>query len=532
MFLQVKHDGERRGVFITSDGIEGANRKGLRTDLRPIVHDSLAELQKNGFTDTTLDCEDLRDRLVVFDVLSYKGKSLSEEIFSVRADLLSELKRNIKQAGLEETIIVDLPVLADSIETLKAFIASAKNENAEGIVLRDGYSAYKPGRPASGGSVLKLKFVERATLRVATLSKTRRSIGVEALDENDWISVGNCSIPANQKIPSVGELVEIEYLYAFDKGALFQPVYRGSRQDLDEKDSVISQLKYKNTKKQGLRIAVKEKENTLILPKRLWDDVQTFNLLPLEDRASTQKRAELVSLLQRVWDVIYEFEDEDENCDFHNSDEFELESERISNIIFEITRQDPSTLGDILLHSQNTQSLYSLEVFIFALAQLQEATLDFFELIQVVLRRYNGQIDEHVAYPLIKCLAECCGEAGFQVLLNWLDHTHPFQPSPYPEDYPRINRWLLMSMYEKGDEQAGKHILDYFAFSDFTLFPEDIDLFIDESLEFRGNLSETNLKIYVGEILGLPDDSLGDFGRDTLIRVISKLGFADVTSSD
>jgi hypothetical protein len=38
----------------------------------------------------------------------------------------------------------------------------------------------------------------------------------------------------------VGQLVEIEYLYFFAGGSLFQPTYKGPRPDKDEADAVSS----------------------------------------------------------------------------------------------------------------------------------------------------------------------------------------------------------------------------------------------------------------------------------------------------
>ncbi|HZZ00926.1 MAG TPA: hypothetical protein VFE36_15300 [Candidatus Baltobacteraceae bacterium] len=46
-------------------------------------------------------------------------------------------------------------------------------------------------------------------------------------------------------IPSVGDVVEIRYLYAYRGGSLYQPVYLGKRTDMDQSDCKLSQLKYK-----------------------------------------------------------------------------------------------------------------------------------------------------------------------------------------------------------------------------------------------------------------------------------------------
>ena len=46
-------------------------------------------------------------------------------------------------------------------------------------------------------------------------------------------------------MPSPGDLVEVQYLYAYRDGSVYQPVYKGKRTDIDAKDCKVSQLKYK-----------------------------------------------------------------------------------------------------------------------------------------------------------------------------------------------------------------------------------------------------------------------------------------------
>ena len=113
------------------------------------------------------------------------------------------------------------------------------------LFLKNGDATYNEGRPSSGGNALKLKFVESATLRVSSITEGKRSVSIEINDNGIWISVGKCTVPANQDIPNPGELIEVDYLYAIKDGALFQPIYKGKRNDLDETAAVISQLKYK-----------------------------------------------------------------------------------------------------------------------------------------------------------------------------------------------------------------------------------------------------------------------------------------------
>jgi bifunctional non-homologous end joining protein LigD len=42
----------------------------------------------------------------------------------------------------------------------------------------------------------------------------QRSVGVSLLDGDDWQPVGNVTVPANQEVPSGGDVVEVRYLYA------------------------------------------------------------------------------------------------------------------------------------------------------------------------------------------------------------------------------------------------------------------------------------------------------------------------------
>ena len=171
-----------------------------------------------------------------------------EEIGEVAKTIISVLEKlgeEIKSKKLDNALKVDSPTIADSLEKVKAFVESAKSNNEEGVVIKNGDAIYSEGRPSSGGNALKLKFVESATLRVSSITEGKRYVSIEINDNGIWISVGKCTVPANQDIPNPGELIEVDYLYAIKDGALFQPIYKGKRPDLDETAAVISQLKYK-----------------------------------------------------------------------------------------------------------------------------------------------------------------------------------------------------------------------------------------------------------------------------------------------
>ena len=72
----------------------------------------------------------------------------------------------------------------------------------------------------------------------------RSGLGIRQGNSEQWVPIGNVTIPTNFPIPPAGALVEVRYLYAYPGGALYQPVYLGPRTDQTLPDDV-STLKFK-----------------------------------------------------------------------------------------------------------------------------------------------------------------------------------------------------------------------------------------------------------------------------------------------
>lgn len=107
-------------------------------------------------------------------------------------------------------------------------------------------SPHTPDRPASGGDQRKFKFVETATVQVIGMNEGVRSARMGLYDsDGNLAEVGNVTIPPGAAAPSAGDLIEVRYLYAYQGGSLYQPVYLRERVDLDNSAAVIEQLKYK-----------------------------------------------------------------------------------------------------------------------------------------------------------------------------------------------------------------------------------------------------------------------------------------------
>jgi bifunctional non-homologous end joining protein LigD len=61
------------------------------------------------------------------------------------------------------------------------------------------------------------------------------------------VPAGNVTIPPDHDIPAPGDTVEVRYLYAFEQsGCIYQPVYRGKRDDIVPTDCHVRQLKFKD----------------------------------------------------------------------------------------------------------------------------------------------------------------------------------------------------------------------------------------------------------------------------------------------
>jgi bifunctional non-homologous end joining protein LigD len=234
---QPKHDGERRLIIVDRGSVTGTNRNGLIVPisqrLEASVLASIPSAVANGPGRTVLDGEDLGDAgFIAFDLLELSGADIRSRAYFHR---LASLENLLKAADG----FVQHTVTARSESEKRALLKRLRESNAEGIVFKDVASSSQPGRPNSGGTALKFKFTASATVVAFPGRDGKRSVEMRVLDADgvSLVPVGNVTIPANAAIPAEGELIEVEYLYAYAAGALFQPVYRRRRADLDAPDS-------------------------------------------------------------------------------------------------------------------------------------------------------------------------------------------------------------------------------------------------------------------------------------------------------
>lgn len=211
----------------------GINRKGLEVVLPSDIQEAILENEGS----VTVDGELINATLYAFDYL------VNDLPYKERLILLGKNYGTNKKG-------IKVVYTAFTTEGKQMLFNELKARNAEGIVFKDLRAMYTPGRPASGGTQLKFKFYDSATCIVGSINQTKRSISLLMIDdEGNEVNVGNATIYPNFAIPNPGDFVEIKYLYAYEGGSLYQPVYLGSRTDVDRTDCVLRKLKYKAVQK-------------------------------------------------------------------------------------------------------------------------------------------------------------------------------------------------------------------------------------------------------------------------------------------
>jgi len=235
-FMQQKADGVR--AVITVDHIEGTVRAVSRTGNPVRLTVATVDALKHAFPGGAIvDAESCGQTLVIFDILGVGTDELSRSSCELRLRNLETIARCNKYPQ-HLSFIQTARSEAQKGHALKLL----RDGGAEGVVFKDRNAPYCAGRPDTGGPALKWKFIASASVVVARHHREgKRSVGMAL---SDGTPVGHVTIAAKHgKLPIVGTVIEVEYLYAFRGGSLAQAVYKGIRSDVGA-DSA-EQLRYK-----------------------------------------------------------------------------------------------------------------------------------------------------------------------------------------------------------------------------------------------------------------------------------------------
>ena len=174
--------------------------------------------------------------LYVFDVMKIAGECQRDVACLERKRKVDVL---VNRLGNPANIVsIETAV---GTEAKRALYARLRAQRKEGIVFKLIDAGYGEGK---NDDQIKIKFIESATLQVASIHPTKRSITVQAFDDMGVaVQLGSVTVPLNYPIPPLNALVEVEYLYCVR--SLVQPVYRGERTDQTIDACTTRQLKYR-----------------------------------------------------------------------------------------------------------------------------------------------------------------------------------------------------------------------------------------------------------------------------------------------
>jgi bifunctional non-homologous end joining protein LigD len=241
---QQKLDGHRAIAHVKKGEILATNRAGQRTNVPEELLSGLSGLPHGTVVDGEVVPHASGHIYWLFDVLEVGGRDVTKQSYSERWDILDgEL-----EPGLSGPIRV-LPIALGHAKK-KALHDKLAASKAEGIVFKDARAPYQPGRPASGGTQRKHKFIKTAD--VVLLSNAGNAYQMAVYDGDKLLQVGKVFAgTTNESRKTIDGLLgdgehpvaEVKYLYATDDEQLFQPVFVRLRDDKEATECVRTQLK-------------------------------------------------------------------------------------------------------------------------------------------------------------------------------------------------------------------------------------------------------------------------------------------------
>lgn len=229
-WAQEKKDG-RRMLIRKTEEVRAINRRGLTIGAPKSILDAANSIQQQFI----IDGEAVGEILYVFDLLSWDGEDIKEKSYKERLNLLEDV-------GFSEAIKV--VETAKNSRQKEVLYQRLKETDSEGVVFKKHAADYIPGRPNSGGTQIKFKFYDTASVIVSKVND-KRSVAMIVYDGKKEVDIGNVTISSNKEIPETGIIIEVRYLYAYKGGSLYQPTFLNIRTDIEKQECTIDQLKYK-----------------------------------------------------------------------------------------------------------------------------------------------------------------------------------------------------------------------------------------------------------------------------------------------
>lgn len=239
-WLEQKLDGNRIMVEVEDHQVTFYNRKGDRTQVTGPVAKIFGELSQGPWV---FDGELCKERFHVFD-LPIAGDVINPKTpFEQRRQALELAFQHWQPDQRFISLVSTKKTPEDKLELFQR----AKNEGAEGVMLKDKTGIYLSGKRYS--RMRKCKFVHTVdcvVIQTGIDGKANMSLGLYN-DEGVLVNVGECTALAGDggKIVA-GDVAEIIYLYAVDKKRprLYQPTKPKIRMDKGALECTLDQLHF------------------------------------------------------------------------------------------------------------------------------------------------------------------------------------------------------------------------------------------------------------------------------------------------
>jgi ATP-dependent DNA ligase len=229
-----KWDGHRLTTIVHGGDLDPRNRHGARYAARPVpvaVRRALAKLDSLA----VLDGELLEDRYVVFDLRCERGEDLEGLAFAQRR---ARLERFAADAGWGRegegpvSIVDSVTGDTDSLELAHRLLLAG----AEGLVLKDPGSRYRPGRTTAWR---KAKFT-RVMAAVAGETTARGTVALYLADDEGQLAWSGSAVCFSRP-PRPGTVVEVRYRLSAS-GALREAVVIDRASPRGREECVAAQL--------------------------------------------------------------------------------------------------------------------------------------------------------------------------------------------------------------------------------------------------------------------------------------------------
>jgi bifunctional non-homologous end joining protein LigD len=244
---QQKLDGTRVLCHVVEGEVLPTNRSGQKTAMGGSVLKGLIHLPHGTVVDGEVVKHDGEEIYWLFDVLEFAGEDVSSETYEQRFARLSDEI----EPGLSEPVrVLETAWTKTQKRTLYERL---QQSGAEGIVFKQKRAPWSAGRPSSGGTQLKCKFVSSAD--VVLVENAGNAYRMQVYEGGTLRDVGKVfSGTTNESRAELDAqlangkrvVAEVRYLYATDDLNLFQPVFVRARSDKPERQCTLEQLKQTN----------------------------------------------------------------------------------------------------------------------------------------------------------------------------------------------------------------------------------------------------------------------------------------------